>query len=192
MRLTRTIPMLAVLVLGAAIANSALAQHRGSGGGGGYRGYSGHGGGSAYSGGGGYRGYSGQGGYGSYRGAGAYGGYRGYGGYGAYRGHGTYYRHGHSHIGVGVYFGGPWWYYPYPSYYPPYAYPYYYPPAYSEPPYPTEYVERESAPAAPQRADPYWYFCPESNAYYPYVKQCPGGWQRVAPSPPPGSGGTER
>jgi hypothetical protein len=33
-------------------------------------------------------------------------------------------------------------------------------------------------------AQPYWYFCPEANAYYPYVQQCPGGWQQVLPQPP--------
>jgi hypothetical protein len=30
----------------------------------------------------------------------------------------------------------------------------------------------------------YWYFCPQSNAYYPYVQECPGGWQPVLPQPP--------
>lgn len=41
---------------------------------------------------------------------------------------------------------------------------------------PVTYVERE------QPAEPvWWYWCNESRAYYPYVKDCPGGWQRVAP-----------
>ncbi len=26
-----------------------------------------------------------------------------------------------------------------------------------------------------------WYYCAESQAYYPYVKQCAAGWQQVAP-----------
>ena len=107
--------------------------------------------------------------------------HRGYGGYGGHRGHGWYGGHGHANYGFGIYLGGPW-YYP--------AAPYYYPPAVAAPSYPTEYVERDSLAAAPQRADPYWYFCPESNAYFPYVRQCTGGWQRVAPQPPAGSGGT--
>ena len=112
--------------------------------------------------------------------------HRGYGGHGGYRGHGWYAGHGYGHVnyGFGVYLGGPW-YYPGPYYYAPY----YYPPAVAAPSYPTEYVERDSVAAAPQRADPYWYFCPESNTYYPYVNQCAGGWQRVAPRPPAGSGG---
>ncbi|WP_347986648.1 hypothetical protein [Methylomonas sp. AM2-LC] len=29
-----------------------------------------------------------------------------------------------------------------------------------------------------------WYFCRESNAYYPYVNTCPNGWEQVAPTPP--------
>ena len=32
-------------------------------------------------------------------------------------------------------------------------------------------------------ADGYWYYCESSDGYYPYVKECPGGWQRVAPRP---------
>jgi hypothetical protein len=99
--------------------------------------------------------------------------HRGYGGYGGgHRGHGWYGGHGHANYGFGVYLGGPWYY---PA-------PYYYPPAVASPSYPTEYVERDSVAAAPQRADPYWYFCPESNAYFPR-EAMPGGWQ-IAPRPP--------
>jgi hypothetical protein len=66
---------------------------------------------------------------------------------------------------VGVYIGAPLYapfYYPAPTYY-------YYSPA------PT-YIEQAPTPA-------YWYFCPELNAYYPYVPECPGGWQPVPPQP---------
>jgi hypothetical protein len=28
------------------------------------------------------------------------------------------------------------------------------------------------------------YFCPETNAYYPYVKSCANGWQAVPATPP--------
>jgi hypothetical protein len=31
----------------------------------------------------------------------------------------------------------------------------------------------------------YWYYCAESKTYYPYVKQCPKGWMKVVPTPPP-------
>jgi len=30
----------------------------------------------------------------------------------------------------------------------------------------------------------YWYFCPDSNAYYPYVSSCTSGWQAVPTIPP--------
>ena len=67
-----------------------------------------------------------------------------------------------------------------PSYYYAYPYPYYYPPQ------PPVVVEREApvfvAPS-PKEENQYWYFCEESNAYYPYVKRCPGGWKKVRPTP---------
>jgi hypothetical protein len=96
--------------------------------------------------------------------------------------------HGHSHVRFGVmigpYWGGPW-YYPPPSYY----YPPYYAPVVVERPVPQVYVEQQSAPAAPPApvaAAPtnYWYYCTAAKGYYPYVRECPGGWQRVLPQPP--------
>jgi len=100
---------------------------------------------------------------------------------------------------VGIYFGVPLYapyYYPAPYY----GYPYGYPPVvYAPPAAPPVYVERGDAPPAPppvlqsvpqsapqmaQSDASYWYFCPESNAYYPYAKSCASGWQRVAPQPP--------
>ena len=74
-------------------------------------------------------------------------------------------------IGAGVfapfYWPAPYYYYP-PAYYPPA----YYPPA-------TDYVAPEPAPAAA-----YWYYCASAQGYYPYVRLCAEGWQRVAPQPP--------
>jgi hypothetical protein len=29
----------------------------------------------------------------------------------------------------------------------------------------------------------WWYYCRSSGAYYPYVKYCPSGWERVMPQP---------
>jgi len=93
-------------------------------------------------------------------------------------------------VGVGVGFPvywGPRWYYPYPAYpYAPYSYPYYYPPAYY-PSGPTSYIEQGSGQGVPQQQAPeqWWYYCAESKMYYPYTKECPGGWQRVSPQPPP-------
>jgi hypothetical protein len=94
---------------------------------------------------------------------------------------------------------------PFPYYYPPLAYyppgmyapgPYYAPgPAYLPYP-PSEYIEQGQEAAAPQpepapQAEPapaepsaaYWWFCPGASNYYPYVKTCPSGWQRVKPQP---------
>ncbi len=88
--------------------------------------------------------------------------------------------HHRSRVGVGVFIGAPaFWYYP-----PPY---YYYPPVVAVPSSPPVYIERGDPQPAPEQARSYWYYCPDSNAYYPYVKHCPGGWQRVVPQPPPGS-----
>jgi len=87
--------------------------------------------------------------------------------------------HGRARVAVGLNFGFPGWYAPY--YYHP-APVYYYPPApvYVQPPAPSAYVERSDvAPEGPGT----WYFCRESNTYYPYVKQCPGGWSRVPAQP---------
>jgi hypothetical protein len=46
---------------------------------------------------------------------------------------------------------------------------------------------------APQAEQPvYWYYCKDPQGYYPYVKQCPGGWMKVVPIPPaPPSSPTE-
>jgi hypothetical protein len=78
-------------------------------------------------------------------------------------------------VHFGVFIGGPF----YPWYYPPY---YYYPPVVTVPVAPPTYVEQGSAHAAPPQSA-YWYYCAESKTYYPYVKECPGGWQRVTPQP---------
>src|SRR4051812_16776013 len=90
--------------------------------------------------------------------------------------------HGHGRVVLGFNFGYPGWYAPY--YYPPPVY--YYPPAvYAPPATPTTYVERNDvAQEAPAQPPATWYFCGEANGYYPYVKQCPGGWTRVPAQPP--------
>ena len=92
--------------------------------------------------------------------------------------------HGHSRVIVGFNFGYPGWYGPSYYYPPPY---YYYPPAVYAPPTPTTYVERSDVATEEQgaaQAPGTWYFCRESNAYYPYAKTCPGGWVRVPAQPP--------
>lgn len=98
-----------------------------------------------------------------YYGPGFYSGY-GYGGYGGY---------GFNRYGFGGYG---------------YGYPYYYPPAYAYPPTvvvpttPPVYIQQESQPIPSQTN--YWYYCQKPDGYYPYVKDCPGGWLPVAPKPP--------
>jgi hypothetical protein len=102
-----------------------------------------------------------------------------------------------SVAGVGVFIGAPLYPYYYPRYYYPPAYypgPYaYYPPAaLVAPAAPPVYIEQppaaEAAPSAPpQAAGSYWYYCRDSQAYYPYVQQCASPWQQVVPqSGPPG------
>ena len=98
------------------------------------------------------------------------------------------YRHRSS---VGIYFGvpGPYYYYPRHYYYPRYYYPpsVYYAPAPSAP----VYIE-QSPPAAPpapssSSAGAYWYYCRDSQTYYPYVQQCASPWQQVVPNSDPRS-----
>lgn len=102
---------------------------------------------------------------------------------------------GHGHVGIGLYFGGPYVYPYYPPYYYPYPY-YYYPPAIITPvpEQPPVYIEQQgqiSSPNSPETADQnlpdnyYWYHCDKPEGYYPYIKDCPGGWQKVTPTPPP-------
>ena len=123
-----------------------------------------------YSGGGGQKGGYTKGGghYGSYYRGGGY--YRG----GYYRGGGYYY--GPS---FGISIGSPWYY----PYYYPYYDPYYYAPTVTIPSEPQEYIEkpRSEEPSAPSGV---WYYCPGSKTYYPYVKECPDGWQTVPAQPP--------
>lgn len=89
-----------------------------------------------------------------------------------------YYHHPRTTIHWGINLGVPWGYPPYyPSPYPVYAPPIVVVPA-APPPV---YIEQQQA--APVMEPGYWYYCNEAQAYYPYVKQCPGPWQKVAPQP---------
>lgn len=79
-------------------------------------------------------------------------------------------------IWVGPVWGPGWWGAPYP-----YPYPYY-----SSPPVvirqePQEYIQ---APQPQAQQQQYWYFCPDPQGYYPYVKSCPKGWMKVVPTTP--------
>jgi hypothetical protein len=76
----------------------------------------------------------------------------------------------------------PFWGYPYG-----YPYSYAYPYSYGYPAYspsvvvessPQTYIQQET------QAQQYWYYCQNPQGYYPYVSECPGGWQPVSPQPP--------
>jgi hypothetical protein len=109
------------------------------------------------------------------------------------RGH--YRPHG-PRVSLGISVGPLWdpWYYRPGPYFP---YPYYYPRVISPVIVQTPqqiYVEQQGnsavvAPPVAAEASPpapaFWYFCQESQAYYPYVKECAGTWQKV-PAQPPG------
>ena len=96
--------------------------------------------------------------------------------------HGRHRHRSSVHFGISV--GAPAFWYAPPYYYRPYYYPYY-PPAVVVPSEPTMYIERNAPPAPAAPASSYWYYCPDSQTYYPYVKECAGPWQRVVPQPPP-------
>jgi hypothetical protein len=102
-------------------------------------------------------------------------------------------RHHRSGARFGVFIGAPIFPY-YGPYYSPYYYPHsYYPPAVvTSPPV---YIEQGgaapavSAPPAPtaQGVSASWYYCRDSQTYYPYVQSCASPWQQVAPQTPPPS-----
>jgi hypothetical protein len=86
-----------------------------------------------------------------------------------YRGH--YYR-GHHYGGSRYYFRGsfvfPWY---------PYGY-------HASPPViiqqkPPVYVQPE------QEKENYWYYCPDPQGYYPYIRDCASGWMKVVPDATP-------
>jgi hypothetical protein len=47
-------------------------------------------------------------------------------------------------------------------------------------PIPVQYVERSEQEAQP--AD-HWLYCAKTQGYFPYVGECPGGWERVPSAP---------
>jgi len=153
-----TTACLAIVLIGSITGNPAWAH--GGGGGGGHYGGGGYGGGGHYGGGG-------------YGGGGHYGG-----GYGGHYGGGYYYGPGYYYGGLGLglglgyglgYYGSPY-----------YAYP---PAVVTVPTAPPVYIQ-QTPQVAQQNPSGYWYYCNGPQGYYPYVKQCPGGWQQVTPTPP--------
>lgn len=90
---------------------------------------------------------------------------------------------GPGYWGPGYWGGVRHYAYPPPVYYYPRVYG---PPAVVSPPSEPVYIERDAPEeSAPPAATVWWYWCPGAKGYYPYVQQCPGGWQRVPPQPVP-------
>ena len=83
----------------------------------------------------------------------------------------------HGFVRFGVVAAPAWGYYR-PS---PYYYPYYAPVVVA--PEPLVYIEQNPPPVETPQPSPnsYWYYCVAAEAYYPYVKTCPAGWQKVLP-----------
>jgi len=118
---------------------------------------------------------------------------------GSWGGHGWHGNHTNVHFGVSLgfpifgpaYYPAPYFGYPYgyPYAYPAYGYPapgYAYAPAVMGASSAPAYVEQsvvQTAPA-PSQALGDWYYCAASGGYYPYVRECPAGWQRVPAQPP--------
>ena len=115
---------------------------------------------------------------------------------------------GGSHIGLGIggyydpwlwggygyYNPGFWGNYYSPGFYGPYGYraydyadpffrPYYaYPPAVVAPSRPPVYIQQQE-PKTTQLKTNYWHYCKNPKGYYPYVRECLGGWLQIAPQP---------
>jgi hypothetical protein len=64
----------------------------------------------------------------------------------------------------------------------PYGYPVVAPPVIIQPP--PVYVPPAPVYVAPPAVAPTWWYCPNPPGYYPYIAQCPGGWQPVPATPP--------
>ena len=101
-------------------------------------------------------------------------------------------RHGHGHghrSSVGIFFGVPAPVYYYPRYYSPYYYPpYYYGPTVVAAPSAPVYIEQSAPAGAPSQGSiGYWYYCRDTQTYYPYVQQCASPWQQVLPNSAPAS-----
>ncbi len=122
------------------------------------------------------------GGHGGFGGGFGGGGWHGGGGFGGGGWHGGH--HGGGWHGGGIYFGSPFYN---PYYSSPYYNNYYPPTIVTTPAAPPVYIQQAPQPQqqpSQNLAAGYWYYCHNPDGYYPYVKQCPGGWQQVAPTPP--------
>jgi len=91
-----------------------------------------------------------------------------------------------SYSSFGFSFGAPLYSYPYyrdPFYRDPFYYPYYPPTVITVPVTPPVYIQ-QPPPIVQQYPSGYWYYCTNPKGYYPYIQECPRGWQQVDPIPP--------
>ncbi|MBM3341058.1 MAG: hypothetical protein FJY56_02950 [Betaproteobacteria bacterium] len=104
----------------------------------------------------------------------------------------------HARVRVGVHIGAPvvvspWWYHPRPYYYGYGPHPYW---SYGQPRVvvreePTVFIEQNPplaqapAPQAAPQPQQHWFFCQDTQTYYPHVQTCATPWQRVIPHAPP-------
>lgn len=88
--------------------------------------------------------------------------------------------HGWRGGNFGFYFGAP--FYPGYGYGYGYNYPYYPPTVITVPVTPPTYIQ-QAPPVVQQNQAAYWHYCSNPQGYYPYVQECPGGWQLVEPTP---------
>jgi hypothetical protein len=111
-------------------------------------------------------------------GGGGFGGHAG--GFGGHHGGGYGGHYGGFALGYGL--GYSLGYSPYWGYggYGRYGYGYAYPPVITVPSTPPVYIQRTIVPPPEPN---YWYYCRSAAGYYPYVRECPGGWEKVAPQP---------
>jgi len=87
-------------------------------------------------------------------------------------GHSAHRHSGGSRVAIGLILAAPMYrYFPAPIYAPVIA-----------PASPPVYIERGDAQPGPSTGD-WWYYCADSKAYYPYVKECAREWQPVAAEP---------
>ena len=70
--------------------------------------------------------------------------------------------------------GPSWYYYPAPVY------------PYPSPWLPSDVFITGPGGAVPMPPTQFWYYCPGSRNYYPYVSFCPGGWRQVPATPDAG------
>jgi len=95
-------------------------------------------------------------------------------------GYGPKYRHRYGyHRGYRHHHGGSHYYWKGTFVIPWHPYGYYSPPPVVIQKQPPVYVQPE------QQEEKYWYYCPDPQGYYPYIRNCESGWMKVVPDATP-------